>query len=946
MNVRKTGLTVLMVLLMGALLVSCSDSDKKKVTGPVALPPEVIEEVVTESSYKISGKIIDETSDPVANAKVRLISGEESSLTYTDTNGSYVFSDINIGQYTVTSEKAGFTFTSTKASVTENGVSIKTMTLKSMAQIENRTETETTAATIKTSGVEVKSEYQEDVSTGTGTTSKTQQVKAAIPPATEITIDGVVVEEEIVLSAAPMKADQIPQAGEDELPLSAIVLEPQGAEFSEPVAVTMPMGIQLPAGTKIPVKKLEDGVWVTSGEAEIGSEGANMDVTEFGQYSLQVKVQTETTEDPNPVTEVAAAVEVPEEQTSVELEATDTIEFSEPLPEGLSASYIQSLIEQQTGASFGVAKAVNIANPTKTVQAQQAAKVAGEVYSTWTVQLKTITSDNIFIYGIDLDGDGVTDIDLAIPYTTTEEIWEPVITDTVVIWWIDVNVTDAGGSAIPGATLTFMNANIGVLETVTTGTVTSRFKGLQGQKYDVLIAMDGYTFDQAQRSSGVLTDDIVINFIGTKAATYSTVSGTVSGAAGVDVTLTGPSGTKSQNVTANGGTYAFTVLNGASYTVSAAKTNYGFVDAEPINNISAATTRDFTAFQLSATISGTVTGTGNVAVWLSDGAGISETITVANSGDSFTFATPVPIGDTFSLTATKTDYTFSSDVFVLGDLNVATVDMMSFPINAHKVVPRVAISARFDAPAGTGALTVTLSSPDWTASKVRSIEPGNDVLFENLKAGLDFTLVATAPAGTDLTQDTYSYTGLTYSPSVVFDAVQYFAISGVLTDQFGAAISGATVALSGNDNQTQTTGAGGTYTFDVLKDGNYVVTPSKVLYSLNPKATSIQGISQSKTANFTGTQYVTISGTVTDTSTISGAVTVELSGGAQGTLTQTVASGGGSYLFSVKAGSTYRVAARKTGITFAANSAGDFVNIKTNQRHNFRIQHSSGTGGN
>ena len=314
MNVRTIGFTILVVLLMSALLVSCADSDKKKITEPEALPPEEIEDVVTESVFTLRGKIIDNSSDPVSNAKVRLISGEESELTYTDENGTYVFSDIDIGQYMVTSEKAGYTFTSTNAAVTENGVSVKTMTLKSMAQIENRVEEETTAEIIKTSGFEVKSEYQEEVSTGTGTASKTQQVKASIPAATEVTIDGVVVEEELVLSAAPMRPEQIPPAEEDELPLAAVVLEPQGATFSRPVAVTMPMGIQLPAGTKVPVKKLKDGAWVTSGEAEIGTEGANMDVTEFGQYAIQVKVQTETIEDPEPVVEVVEEIEVPEEQ--------------------------------------------------------------------------------------------------------------------------------------------------------------------------------------------------------------------------------------------------------------------------------------------------------------------------------------------------------------------------------------------------------------------------------------------------------------------------------------------------------------------------------------------------------------------------------------------------------------------------------------------------------
>ena len=72
-----------------------------------------------------------------------------------------------------------------------------------------------------------------------------------------------------------------------------------------------------------------------------------------------------------------------------------------------------------------------------------------------------------------------------------------------------------------------------------------------------------------------------------------TISGTVSGADGVTVTLSGDK-SESQIVNTNGGTYSFTVARGESYTVTPSKTGYTFTPAsKDFTNVTSNQTQNF-----------------------------------------------------------------------------------------------------------------------------------------------------------------------------------------------------------------------------------------------------------------------------------------------------------------------------------------------------------------
>jgi CxxC motif-containing protein (DUF1111 family) len=81
-------------------------------------------------------------------------------------------------------------------------------------------------------------------------------------------------------------------------------------------------------------------------------------------------------------------------------------------------------------------------------------------------------------------------------------------------------------------------------------------------------------------------------------------------------------------------------------------------------------------------------------------------------------------------------------------------------------------------------------------------------------------------------------------------------ISGVVTDSIGRPLVGVTVVLSGQQQATQTTGLTGTFSFPVNTPGRTAsvsVMPTKGGCTFSPSTVNLNGITGSRTVNFTGT---------------------------------------------------------------------------------------------
>jgi hypothetical protein len=139
-----------------------------------------------------------------------------------------------------------------------------------------------------------------------------------------------------------------------------------------------------------------------------------------------------------------------------------------------------------------------------------------------------------------------------------------------------------------------------------------------------------------------------------------------------------------------------------------------------------------------------------------------------------------------------------------------------------------------------------------------------------------------------------------------------FSISGKITSE-GGPLSGVSVTLSGVASKRTTTDANGNYTFSILGNGSYTVTPSKTSYSFTPVSRSVT----INDANIAGQDFIgatfSISGTITSDGGPLAGVSVTLGGAAN---KRTTTDANGYYSFNVLGSGTYTIMPSKTGYSF------------------------------
>jgi len=172
---------------------------------------------------------------------------------------------------------------------------------------------------------------------------------------------------------------------------------------------------------------------------------------------------------------------------------------------------------------------------------------------------------------------------------------------------------------------------------------------------------------------------------------------------------------------------------------------------------------------------------------------------------------------------------------------------------------------------------------------------------------------------------TPSRTGYTFSPvnrSVTVNGANVtvpeftgttYSISGKVTVG-GAPLSGVTMSLSGAVSRTITTDANGDYTFTIVGNGSYTVTPSRTGYNFSPVNSSVTVNGADVTGqDFTGTTY-SISGKVTAAGAPLAGVAMSLSGT---TSKVTTTNASGDYTFTIVGNGSYTVTPSRTGYNFS-----------------------------
>jgi RHS repeat-associated protein len=228
---------------------------------------------------------------------------------------------------------------------------------------------------------------------------------------------------------------------------------------------------------------------------------------------------------------------------------------------------------------------------------------------------------------------------------------------------------------------------------------------------------------------------------------------------------------------------------------------------------------------------------------------------------------------------------------------------------------------------GTGAAGTTL-----TLSGAASLTTQPDASGNYSFSGLADGTYTVTPVGTG---------GITFSPAsqtvtinrghalgINFTAtIPTYTISGTISGGHGDS-----VALSGAATATATADSSGNYSFTGLANGNYVVTPGTVGYTISPASQSVTISGENiPGVNFTGTALTyTISGTISG----GGGSTVNLTGTVNAT---TVADSAGKFSFAGLTSGSYSLVPAKSGMVFTPTSLTETLSGASVTTANFAV---------
>ncbi|MFC1508710.1 carboxypeptidase-like regulatory domain-containing protein [Candidatus Omnitrophota bacterium] len=948
----KAMFCVTVILCMGAVIYGCSifEDDAQPVPEPVEQPDEIV--VETEDLYNFSGKVVDHTGDPVANAKIISIVGTTSEITFTDANGEYRFEDISTGKYTLTALVSGYTFGEIKFNVTENGASVPDLILNKIDEIVGREEAETTGDEIKTNGIQFVSTANEEVSTGgTGTETVEKLVKVAISAGTEITIDDEVITEDIVMAASPLQVDEIPPPEEDEMPMGAIMLEPQGATFSEPVEISVPLEIQLPAGIEIPLKKYEDGEWKTVGTATIDESGlgADSEVTEFGQFSIQPKVTLDVELDLEPEETQGEEVSVAAEEDTYEGQVTDTLEFPGGLPEGVTYEYAVSLIENIKGTKFGVPKNVVVESPLTQATGVLAKRANVDEYSkkTWTVQEVTTVTDETYTISIDVGGAqkaAAIDITITVQVTITELV--PKVTGKTT--WQDITLVING---VSGVKITNVGSKFNLpfydIDLITGDFFKTKNLNesldiviLRNEDFNIEFSKTGYTFLPSFVNIADIKKDYRIKIQGAKIPINVTISCIV-----LDQTNTAVAGANCKIVdsatnneiddgtTDGSGLYSFSVAGNQACKIYAEKDGYT-TSAEIIGQGSTLSQREqvLTIQRTSAKMTVKVNGGGDgVQVELKEDDEVKETKTVSGNGRTVEFTGD--IGGKYEIRVYRAD-----DKFIVTSPKVHPVIIPVFQGDetvAVTLAPKTKTATiRLVNKTDVGTIAVTVTNTGTNVTKVYNVSNTNDKTIE-VKSG--FTIEVSSDQ-TGLIQNFYTFENIKSTEFAVFESVKTFNVSGSIQDLGGNPFTESVTIEAWDVNNVvahSVVTTTGTYTLPLpagVKFTLVTVYGGTADVEITPSSYPVKLKNNNVTKDFTATTYVNIVVTVTGGNALvscTGQTPITVNAGTPGT-------------FRVPAGYDYVVTPTSPGVTFTPTFV-RFENITANQSAAISVQHNQGS---
>ncbi len=355
-------------------------------------------------------------------------------------------------------------------------------------------------------------------------------------------------------------------------------------------------------------------------------------------------------------------------------------------------------------------------------------------------------------------------------------------------------------------------------------------------------------------------------------STY-TISGTVSGAAGVAMALSGAA--TQSTTTGAGGAYTFTTLANGSYTVTPSLAGYTFSPASAAVSVSGAnvTATNFTATAVvpaTYSITGMVTTASGAAqsgatLTLSGGAAGAQT---SNASGAYTFSGLA--AGTYTVTPSLAGYSFapaSAQVTITAANQTTTTFVATAVVQATYTISGTVSGA---VAAGvtvnlTGAATATTTSAANGTYSFPGLADGAYTVTPSL-AGYSF-----APLSSSVTVNGANPAAANFVSSTSVAAT--YSLTGVVS---GPWVRNVTITLSGAGTGTTVTDAGGKFSFTNLPAGSYTVTPTLAGYTYSPAA-PVVALNANLAQNFTAASAYpsySLSGTLSYAGTKTGPVMV------------------------------------------------------------------------
>jgi hypothetical protein len=408
-------------------------------------------------------------------------------------------------------------------------------------------------------------------------------------------------------------------------------------------------------------------------------------------------------------------------------------------------------------------------------------------------------------------------------------------------------VAQSGGAPVSGVTVTLAGSKTATATTDSNGGYA--FDVPSGGDYTVTASKAHFTITPQTQTFTNLGADKTADFNAT--LLRHTVSGRVtktdgSALAGALVALTGSQA--STATTDAEGKFSFANLaGGGDYTVTASLRHYTFAPAsKEFRDLGADASGLFVATLDTHTISGRATKAdgsplAGAAVLLT---GSKTATTTTDAAGNYSFPS-LDGGGSYTLTATKANYTFAPTGRTFDDLSSnQTADFTATLLN-YRIGGRVTENG-----SGLGGVTVALAG-----SQSASMMTAADGSYSFTVAAEGVYTVTAVRTHYAFAPQSQTFTNLGGDKTADFSATLLrFAIRGRVADVNKSALQGVTIALTGSQTATATTGADGTYAFSNLaSDGTYTLTPTLRDYAFAPESQTFETLDVDKTADFAAT---------------------------------------------------------------------------------------------